>query len=126
MFILIHPVNFLCGRKPEKTHDFQAQYFALLLLGKRGLGPGGDFYWERGITAQPNWAQASRLLDLKHAQVNLGVRDLLGFLCKKRVEFWFLKDTECHYSMARWKGNDRNRIMCVKQPYVTDPCDVYV
>lgn len=96
------------------------------LPGKRGLGLGGDFQWERDVTAQPNWAQASRLLDLKHAQVNLGLRDLLGFLCKTMIEYWFLKEMECPYSMARWKGGDRNKIMCVQPPYVRDPCDVYV
>ncbi|XP_028402717.1 uncharacterized protein LOC114525535 [Dendronephthya gigantea] len=95
-------------------------------IGVHGLGPGGDFYWKRGITAQPNWAHASRLLEPKHAQVNLGLRDILGFLCESRIEFWFLKETECLNSFARWKGKDRNRIMCVKQPYVHDLCDVFV
>ena len=81
---------------------------------------------ERGVTLKPNWEYGSRLLDLKSAQVNLGLRDLAGFLCEKRLEFWFLKETLCPNSFKRWKGIDRNRIMCVKQEYITDPCDVYV
>ncbi|XP_028415145.1 uncharacterized protein LOC114538190 isoform X1 [Dendronephthya gigantea] len=95
-------------------------------IGVHGLGPGGDFNWQRGITAQPNWAYASRLLEPKHAQVNLGLRDLLGFLCQYRIDFLDLKDTECLNSFRRWKGKDRNRIRCAKQPYVHDPCDVFV
>ena len=105
---------------------FEILALFLISVGKRGLGPGGDFNWERGMTPKPNWEYASRLLDLKSARVNLGLRDLVGFLCKKRIEFWFLKETECLNSLRRWKGIDRNRIMCVKQPHVTDPCDVYV
>ena len=75
------------------------------------------------MAPQPNWELASRLINLRSAQVNLGLRDLLGFLCEKRIEFWFLKDTECLNSMARWKGEDRNKIMCFKHPHVNDPCD---
>lgn len=108
------------------TNSRSALIFSQISIGIHGLGPGGDFYWKRGITKQPNWAHASRLLHLKHAQTNLGLRDLLGFLCEKRIEFWLLKKMECLNSMARWKGKDRNRIMCAKQPYVNDLCDVFV
>ena len=95
-------------------------------VGTRGLGLGGDFSWQRPVTSQPNWAQASRLIELRNARVNLGLRDMLGFLCKERIEFWGLKGMECRFSIARWKGKDRNRIMCAKQQYVSDLCDVYV
>ncbi|XP_046857718.1 uncharacterized protein LOC124451129 isoform X1 [Xenia sp. Carnegie-2017] len=92
-------------------------------VGKSGLGPSGDFLKNRGVTPQPNWELASRLINLQNAKVNLGLRDLLGFLCKKRIEFGILKDTICPNSMARWKGEDRTKIMCFKHPYVQDPCD---
>ena len=94
-----------------------------LPLGKSGLGPSGNFRMERGVTPRPSWELASRLIDLGNAQVNLGLRDLLGFHCEKRIEFWFLKDTICPKSMTRWKGEDRTKIMCFKHPYVQDPFD---
>ncbi|XP_028402718.1 uncharacterized protein LOC114525536 isoform X1 [Dendronephthya gigantea] len=95
-------------------------------IGVHGLGPRGNFNEKRGISAEPNWAHASRLLEPEYAQVNLGFRDILGFLCENRNKLLSLKEIVCPKSVQRWKRKDRNRIMCVKQPYVNDLCDVFV
>ncbi|XP_028415146.1 uncharacterized protein LOC114538190 isoform X2 [Dendronephthya gigantea] len=72
---------------------------------------------------QADWCESMGLVLGKHND-NKGFRIIVPTLSR----FWHidLKDTECLNSFRRWKGKDRNRIRCAKQPYVHDPCDVFV
>ena len=93
-------------------------------IGKKGLGHYGDYSQEREIEEKPQWEKSPRLMDLRFAQVNDGIRDSFGFLCAPadRKFHRTAKDNVCIYTLCNFWEKRRNGITCIHQPMVNDNC----
>ena len=94
-------------------------------IGAKGMGLTGTGQL-RPIEKNPPWKQTHRFIDLDKAELNLGVRDVWGFLCQSIV---FDKVTKrdsylCPGSSDKKSKLDLFKITCMKQPFVNDRCVV--
>ena len=93
-------------------------------VGKTGLGLRGDGSMKRHIQVGAHWLKSPRLINLQTASVNIGVRDIFGFLCKEsELQNFFTMRCLCPGSYNRFPPNRRFEIICHHiNDSIHDPC----